>query len=68
MKTIPDYPIKENGLIQMISVGMSHMSRVMRKPAFCICENKGADQPSSNRATDQHLCFRYTASTIPLLP
>ena len=31
----------------------------MRKPAFCICENKGADQ---------HLCFRYIGSTIPLLP
>ena len=30
----------------------------MRKPAFCICENKDADQ---------RLCFRYTDSTIPLL-
>ena len=25
------------------------MSRVMRKPAFCICENKGADQLCGNR-------------------
>ena len=40
------------------------MSVVMRKPAFCICENKDAD---SNRETDQRLCFRYTDSTIPLL-
>ena len=30
----------------------------MRKPAFCICENKDADQL---------LCFRYIDTTIPLL-
>ena len=34
------------------------MSLIMRKPAFCICENKDADQ---------RLCFRYTDSTISLL-
>ena len=39
----------------------------MRKPAFCICENKGADQLHSNRAADKSLCFRYIDSTIPLL-
>ena len=39
----------------------------MRKPAFCICENKDADQLRGNREADQHLCFRYTYSTIPLL-
>ena len=22
-----------------------HKSHIMRKPAFCICENRGADQP-----------------------
>ena len=44
------------------------MSLVMRKPAFCICENKDADQLCGNREADQRLCFRYTASTIPLLP
>ena len=33
----------------------------MRKPAFCICENK-------DREADQHLCFRYTDSTMSLLP
>ena len=32
----------------------------MRKPAFCICENKDADQLRGNREADQHLCFRYT--------
>ena len=40
----------------------------MRKPAFCICENKDADQLRSNHEADQRLCFRYTDSTIPLLP
>ena len=25
----------------------------MRKPVFCICENKGADQLDGNRAADQ---------------
>ena len=38
------------------------------KSAFCICENKGADQPVGNREAVQRLCFRYTDSTIPLLP
>ena len=39
----------------------------MRKPAFCICENKYADQLLGHREADQRLCFRYTDSTIPLL-
>ena len=42
------------------------MSRVVRKPAFCICENKDADQLRGNREADQRLCFHYTDSTIPL--
>ena len=36
----------------------------MRKPDFCLGENKGADQL---READQRLCFRYSDSTIPLL-
>ena len=40
----------------------------MRKPDFRICENKDADQLRGNREADQRLCFRYTDSTIPLLP
>ena len=40
----------------------------MRKQAFCICENKDADQLHGNREADQRLCFRYKDSTIPLLP
>ena len=39
----------------------------MRKPDFCICEKKGADQLRGYREADQRLCFRYTDSTIPLL-
>ena len=39
------------------------MSRLVRKPAFCICENKDADQLRGNREADQHLYFRYMDST-----
>ena len=39
----------------------------MRKLAFCICENKDADQ-LCNRTADQHLCFGYIDNAIPLLP
>ena len=39
----------------------------MRKPDFCLGENKGADQLRGNREADQRLCFRYTDSTISLL-
>ena len=39
----------------------------MRKPAFCICENKDADQLHSNCAADQRLCFHFTDSKILLL-
>ena len=39
----------------------------MRKPTFCICENKDADQLRGYREADQRLCFRYIDSTIPLL-
>ena len=45
----------------------SYMILVMRKPAFCICENKDADELRGDREADQRLCFRYTDSTIPLL-
>ena len=48
-------------------MSMNDMSRVVRKPAFCICENKDADQLRGNREADQRLCFRHTDSAIPLL-
>ena len=43
------------------------LSRVMRKPTTCICENKDADQLRGNRKADQRLCFRYIDRVIPLL-
>ena len=46
---------------------LGHMSLVMRKQAFCICENKDADQLRGDREADQHLCFRYIDSAFPLL-
>ena len=36
----------------------------MRKPAFCICENKGADQLPIDPAADPCLCFHYIDSKI----
>ena len=42
----------------------------MGKQTFCTCENKDADQlrnNCNNCEADQHLCFRYSDSTIPLL-
>ena len=45
----------------------------MNKPTICIGENKDADQLRGNREADryreadQHICFRYTDSSIPLL-
>ena len=38
---------------------LNNMSHVIRKPDFCLCENKDADLLRSNRETDQCLCFRY---------
>ena len=43
------------------------MSRDVRKPDFCICENKDADQLRGDVEADQCLCFRHLDSTIPLL-
>ena len=40
------------------------MSRIVRKPDFCLGENKGADQLRGNLEADQRLCFRYSDSTI----
>ena len=37
----------------------------MRKPAICICKNKGADQLRSNRSA---FCFRYIDSTVHPIP
>ena len=56
-------------MFQSLLIKTNNLSLVVRKPAFCICENKDADQLRSNCAADQRLCFRYTInSTMPLLP
>ena len=53
--------------ISKVILDYYHLSRDVRKPDFCICENKDADQLRGNREADQRLCFRYMESTIPLL-
>ena len=45
-----------------------YMSHVMRKSAFCICENKCVNQLPGNYPADKHFCFHYIYSTISLLP
>ena len=55
-------------LFNLIMLKDDNLSRDVRKPDFCICENKDADQLRGDREADQRLCFRYTDSTIPLLP
>ena len=47
---------------------MCYLSLVMKKPAFCICENKDADRLRGKREADQRLFFRSIASAILLLP
>ena len=49
-------------------IAFTHLSRVMRKPAFCICGNKGADQLCVNRTAGQRFSFYYIYSAISLLP
>ena len=50
-----------------LAVYLEDLSCLMGKPTICIGKNKGADQLRGNRKADQHLCFRYTDSTRPLL-
>ena len=49
------------GLLERVSLHSqnNHLSRVVRKLVFCICENKDADQLRGYREADQRLCFRY---------
>ena len=62
---------KKNLYIAWATFGRVFIMRILEphhgKPTICICENKGADQLRGNREADQHLCFRYTYSTLPLL-
>ena len=42
----------------MLEITESYKSLIVRKPAFCICENKDADQLRGNREADKRLCFQ----------
>ena len=44
-----------------------HLSCDVRKPDFCICENKDADQLRRNYEADQRLCFHYTVQSLYFL-
>ena len=50
--------------LEMSGHFLEHMSSAMRKPAFCICENKGADQLCGNGTADQRLCFHYKVQSL----
>ena len=50
-----------------LSVNCSNLSRIVRKPDFCLCENKRR-RSASHCEADQRLCFRHSDSTISLLP
>ena len=69
-KTIFFFNCENKGTVQLIStfVLATYMSLVVRKPFFWHMENKDADQLRGNREADQRLSFRYTDSTIPILP
>ena len=48
-----------------------YLSRIIRKPAFRICEKTKAQiscTVARSRAADKPVYFRYRDSTIPLLP
>ena len=55
------------GRIMIWTLSLYDMSRCIRKPTICICENKDADQLCSVCTADQRLYFRYTDSIVPLL-
>ena len=38
-------------------LNLQYMSRIIRKPDFCLCENKDTDQLCSNCTADQRLLF-----------
>ena len=44
-----------------------HLSHIMRKSTFCICENKDIDQFHGNPEADRCLCFRFSDCTVYLL-
>ena len=55
-------------LTAKLKLSQEYLNHIMRNPAFCICQNKGADQLHGNRAADPCLYFGYIDITISLLP
>ena len=56
-------------LRKFTKIHLAHeMIHGVRKPTFCICDNKDTDQLRGNREADRRLCLHYIDSTIPLLP
>ena len=64
---LPEVPLHHTKQ-RMMSMQIKSLNRVMGKLGVFLCENKGADELCSYCTADQRLCFRYTDSTIPLLP
>ena len=62
MKYLPVYGY---GDVQAMQCDKSDndMSRVVRKPAFCICENKDADQLRGNREVTAKLISAFVFAT-----
>ena len=44
---------------KILEIRVKYLSCVMRKPVFCICKNKSADQLHDNWAADQRICICY---------
>ena len=65
--TIHSHIICSYFMLDLVSLLRWYLSYRMGKPTISTGENKGADQLRSNCEADQHLCFRYKDSTIPLL-
>ena len=41
-----------------------NMSRLLRTPTLCMCENIGADQLRGDSESDQRICFRHTTRIV----
>ena len=54
-------------LLRFHTFGEFHLSHVMRKPVLAICEQQRCRSACASAQSDQHLCFRYLDSIIPIL-
>ena len=54
--------------LAMVMASIIQLSRVVRKPAFCICENKSADHLLIYCTDDPSLCFSYIVEISSLWP